>query len=365
VPPEPPIPPDTERLLIVCPSWVGDTIMATPLLRAARQALPRARIIAACRRGLDELLDACPWLDEVVAGETKTTRGMLGLARRLRREAPDAALLCPNSFRSALLARLGAAARRVGYRRYGRGALLTHALEPPTTKVPVPALDWYGRLGEWALGVGEFDRRPRLFVTDAERAEAARLVEGVGRPYAVLCPGANKAAKRWPTDRFAAVADALTRRGLAVVATGAPAERRVVAEVADAAAATVRDLSGLGITIGSLKAVMAEADLCVTNDTGPRHIAAALGTPVVTLFGPTDHRWTAIDCPHERILVADPFLPEPLVADDHARHCAVTRIPVADVLAAAEQLLAGRRGRAPRRETSNGPAFMAGPPDQE
>jgi heptosyltransferase-2 len=313
--------------------------MATPLLRAVRAARPRARIVAACRRGLEVLLDPCPWLDEVVAGETKTTRGMLGLARRLRRPAPQAALLLPNSFRSALLARLAGAARRVGYVRYGRSVLLSRGLPPVRSGLPVPAVDAYARLGAWALGLDEIDRRLELFVSDAQRAEAARILEGVSRPYAVLCPGANKAAKRWPADRFAAVADALARRGLGVAATGSPRERDLIAEVAGAAEATVIDLARRGVTIGSLKAVIAGAALCVTNDTGPRHVAAALGVPVVTLFGPTDHRWTTIDCPHERILVAEPFLPEPLVADDHRRHCAITRIPVADVLAAAEQLL--------------------------
>ena len=183
--------------------------MATPLLRAAREALPQARIIAACRRGLDELLAPSPWLDEVIAGETKTTRGMFGLARRLRRLAPEAAILLPNSFRSALLARLAGSGRRVGYIRYGRSVLLSRGLAPPRPKLPVPALGSYARLGAWALGTEAIDARMELFVTHDQRAEAARLLEGVGRPYAVLCPGANKAAKRWPADRFAAVADAL------------------------------------------------------------------------------------------------------------------------------------------------------------
>jgi heptosyltransferase-2 len=334
--------------------------MATPLLRAARQALPEARIIAACRRGIDELLAASPWLDAVIAGETKTTRGMLGLARRLRREEPEAALLCPNSFRSALLARLAGAGRRAGYLRYGRSILLSRGLQPPPLKSPVPALGYYRRLGEWALGLGEINPRMELFVADDQRAEAARLLDGVSRPYAVLCPGANKAAKRWPADRFAAVADALARRGLAAVATGAPGERAIVAEVTQAAAAPVRDLVQRRIGIGSLKAVMAGAALCVTNDTGPRHIAAALGTPVVTLFGPTDHRWTTIACPHERILVAEPFLPEALVADDHARHCAITRIPVGDVLAAAEQLLSASPPQDPQAHGASPASTPAG-----
>ena len=85
--------------------------------------------------------------------------------------------------------------------------------------------------------------------------------------------------------------------------------------------------------------VIRRAALLITNAPGPRHIAAALGTPVVSLFGPTDHRWTTINCPHERMVLADPFLPEALIADQHPKRCAIDRIAVADVLAAARQLL--------------------------
>jgi heptosyltransferase-2 len=321
--------------------------MATPVLRALRGARPGARIVAACRPGLDALLAGSPWLDAVVVGQSKHAGGLLGLARRLRRERPDAALLLPNSFRSALLARLAGARRRVGYRRYGRSVLLSAGLPPPATRLPVPAVDYYCRLGAWALGVREIEPRMELFVTEADRAEAERHLDGVPRPYAVLCPGASKAAKRWPPQRFAAVADGLAGRGLAVVATGAPDERALVAEVARAAETAVHDLATRGVTMGGLKAVIDGADLCVTNDTGPRHLAAALQTPVVTLFGPTDHRWTSIDCPRERILLAQPFLPETLTADDHPRSCAITRIPVSDVLSAARQLLDASRPAAP------------------
>ena len=94
--------------------------------------------------------------------------------------------------------------------------------------------------------------------------------------------------------------------------------------------------------LGSLKAVIAESSLLITNDTGPRHIAAALGTPLVSLLGPTDHRWTTIACPHEHIVVANPFLPEPWVADDHPGDCAIEQITIGDVCAAAESALKKR-----------------------
>jgi len=123
------------------------------------------------------------------------------------------------------------------------------------------------------------------------------------------------------------------------VITGSPGEREVLTSVHRAAKTPLIDLSERGVTLGSLKAVIQRAALVITNDTGPRHIAAALGTPVVTLFGPTDHRWTTLHDVRERILLAEPFLPEELVADRFPRACAIEKIAVGDVVVAAESLL--------------------------
>jgi len=345
--PSPPIAPGTDTLAIILPSWVGDTVMATPVLRAARSALPGARIIGACRPGLEDLLAGVPWLDEVIAVDSKRLGGSLEMARQLRGKGVTAALLLPNSFRSGLIARLSGAGVRVGYRRSARGPLLSHGLAPPPRRRPVAAVAYYARLAEFALGLESIDTRMELAVTDGQRDEARGLLEGVARPFILLCPGPNKPAKRWPAQRFALAAETLaTRHGLAIVATGSPTERSIIAAVRAAAGTHVADLADRGITLGGLKGVIAEARIMITNDTGPRHIAAALGVPVVTLFGPTDHRWTTIDFPDEKILVAEPFLPEELTADDHPAACAIERITVGDVLSAAEQLLVGHRDRA-------------------
>ena len=98
-------------------------------------------------------------------------------------------------------------------------------------------------------------------------------------------------------------------------------------------------LADLGVTIGSLNGVIRRSRIMLTNDTGPRHIAAALGTPAVVLFGPTDQRWTTLPGVAERRILAEPFLPETLVADRCAAFCAIDRISVGDVVFAAAQLL--------------------------
>ncbi len=322
--------------------------MATPLLRAVRAELPQAKIIAAVRPGLDLLLAGSPWINEVVCIQTKGILGPLRMIRELRKHRPDAALVLPNSFRAALIARGCGAEVRIGYHQEARGRLLTHPLPPPRNQSePVSTLQSYLTLGRFGLGVDSIDPQMELSVTEAECSATEALLGGLDEPFVVLNPGANKPIKRWPADRFAAVADVLSQRHkLAVLVSGSPGEANIVQAVVEAAKVEVVNLVQRGITLGSLKAVLQRARLLITNDTGPRHIAAALGTPVVALFGPTDHRWTDIDCPHERIILAEPFLPQQLVADEHPKLCTIEKISVGDVVSACEELLAESSGQA-------------------
>jgi len=329
-------------LSIVMPSWLGDTVMATPVLRACRERLPKAKLVAVLRPGLGEVLRGLPWLDEIVEVDSKGMGGAWRLGRTIRGTAADAVLLLPNSFKSALGARFSGIRTRVGYARDSRGWLLSHPIPLKSKKsiAPTPAVGYYAELARQALGVLTIDQRLELAITNDQQAAGEALLHDVGSCFMILNPGGNRTDKRWPPERFAAVADHLAKKhGLAVVVNGSPGEREVIGAVKAAARTPIIDLSQRGVTLGSLKAVVKRASLMITNDTGPRHLAAALGTPVVTLFGPTDHRWTTLGCPHERLLLAEPFLPEELVADRHAKACAIDKISVADVLAAAEQLL--------------------------
>jgi heptosyltransferase-2 len=336
-----PIPPHAGRVLVVCPSWIGDTVMATLVLRAIRQARPQAQLVAWVRPGLEALLAGLPWLDEILASSNRGALGPLRTASIIRRQRCDVALLLPNSLRAALTLRLAGVPRRIGHRRDWRGPLLTHRLAPPRDR-PIAAVEYYARLAEWALGVERIERRPELVVTEGETRAANDLLHGIKRPLLVLNPGANRPDKRWPARCFAQAAAAIrARHDLDVAVTGAATEAEVLEAVIEAAPpeCPIVNLAERGIGLGSLKAVLGRAALIITNDTGPRHIAAALGTPVVSLFGPTDHRWTTLAHARERVLLAEPFLPAELLADDHRKACAIERIPVADVVAAAESLL--------------------------
>lgn len=346
-----------ERLAIVCPSWVGDCVMATPVYRAMRQAIPRARISGIVRPGLQDVLSGLTWFDELIACEMKGALGPLRLARALK--GADAVFLLPNSSRAALAARISRSRIRIGYNRDGRGWLLTHKLDPPTSKAPISAVEYYASLASFALQISEnqIDRHIELAITAAQHAAADDALRDVGPDFILLNPGANRADKRWPAESFAQAADALaSEHALSVVVNGSPKEREVIDRLIDSAKTPIIDLSnrgrGGGGGLGVLKAVIARAKLVITNDTGPRHIAAALGTPVVTLFGPTDHRWTTLHGVRERILLAEPFLPEELMADRHRKACSIEKISVRDVVIAAQGLLA----RSPSREVASAKA---------
>ncbi len=233
---------------------------------------------------------------------------------------------------------------RIGYARDRRRFLLSDALSAPRSTTPLSTVEDYLRLARWALGEPSPSPRLELVVTDEEAAEANRLLGDCPRPFVLLNPGAVRSEKRWPTVRFAQVAVALAaERGLAIAVSGSPAERSVVADVVSRIGPRTPavDLVARGLTLSSLKAVVARARLLITNDTGPRHIAAALGTPVVSLFGPTDWRWTVLPEARERIVLADPFLPEEQIADRCPRRCHIEKITAPDVLAAAAALLDG------------------------
>ena len=296
--------------------------MATPTLRALRALYPHAHISYLLRRYVKPMYTGMPWADRLVTyrsggGGGRAGKNLLDLALRLRRARFEMAVLLPNSFKTALLCKTAGIDRVVGYERDGRGFLLTDKLVPLKENgrfVPNPIVKYYLGLASY-LGSDSRDLRLELFVTDSERREAEGVLERAGLPrdlerpgqrgsgpLVVLNPGAQYGeAKCWAPERFAAVGDELVRRrGATVVVSGAPKERRLLDETMKAAKSKFIDLSRLGLSLGSLKEIVRRCDLMVTNDTGPRHIAAAFGVPVITVFGPTHPEWTEIYFAMER-----------------------------------------------------------------
>ncbi len=301
----------SRKLLIVMPTWLGDCVMATPTLRALRGLYPEAHISALVRHNIRPILDGLDSVDRLLSVRPRDKRGgkksgrrrtVVGLGRRLSKGGFDMAVLLPNSFKSAALVAVAGIPRRVGYERDGRGVLLTDRLIPRRHRgrfLPVSTLDYYLGLARY-LGAEdpghamELATRPEADAAAEQKLRDAGFDPQVGE-LLLINPGAQKPMKRWPAERFGQLIDEASRRyGLTPAVTGSPAEREVLDAVAAAATVPVIDLPNSGMDLHMLKSVVRRSRLMVTNDTGPRHIAAALGTPVVTLFGPTTPEWTQI-----------------------------------------------------------------------
>ncbi|HQU45495.1 MAG TPA: lipopolysaccharide heptosyltransferase II [Pirellulales bacterium] len=288
------------KIAVFLPNWVGDVVMATPMLRALREHVgEQGRILGVMRPHVAEVLAGTTWLDEQLLYDPRSPdlreRGW-ALVRRLRRERADLAVLLPNSWRTALLAWAGGAKDRLGYARGGRGLLLTRTLHPPKAdgrRLPVSAVDYFLDLA-YAAGCEVAAREVQLATLPADERAADAVWRKFrlppGRQVVVLnSGGAFGAAKLWPTPYFSSLASRLAsddRRHVLVLC--GPHERALAAEIERGAAhPRVQSLADEHLSIGLSKACVRRAAAMVTTDSGPRHFAAAFGVPVVTLFGPT------------------------------------------------------------------------------
>ncbi|HWA99061.1 MAG TPA: lipopolysaccharide heptosyltransferase II [Pirellulales bacterium] len=291
------------KLAVFLPNWIGDVVMATPTLRALRHRFPQARILGVMRPYVADVLAGTRWLDDAVFFDHRSEnayRRMPSVARQLRAERIDTAVLLTNSWRTGLLARWGGARERVGYARGGRGWLLSTKLRPPRQGrryLPSPVLDYYLELA-YALGCPAESPRMELAVLGDDRRAAAsawsRLgLDGARSVIALNSGGAFGAAKLWPTEYFAELARELAGRGHAVLVLCGPSERAIAAEIVRSAGdRRVASLADEPMSIGLTKACLERTRLLVTTDSGPRHLAAALGVPSVSLFGPTHIAWS-------------------------------------------------------------------------
>jgi heptosyltransferase-2 len=292
------------KIGIFLPNWLGDLVMATPMLRAIRRHFgPSSHLVGVLRPNLSEVLAGSPWLDEQWYFDPRADQAELrhtSLLRRMRRERFDMAILLTNSLRTALVAWLGGVRQRIGYVRYGRGPLLTHKLYPlrqAGNLAPEPMVDYYLRLAA-AAGCPPESPRLELFSTPAEDQLAERTwrelgLRADGRVVTFNCSGAYGAAKLWPTEYFGHLArrvvDEMNHDVLIVCGSQ---ERQIAQEIA-AHAGRDRVFSMAEQTLGlsASKACIRRGRLMVSTDSGPRHIAAAFGQPVITLFGPTLPIW--------------------------------------------------------------------------
>jgi heptosyltransferase-2 len=286
-----------QNILIWLPSPLGDAIMSTPALSAFRSYYTGARIVFLAQTTVRAFLDPCPYCDAWI----EKSGSFWQLSRRLGREKFDTVILLKNSFSSALTVFMAGIGRRIGYARDMRNLLLTDTLLPEKQYgrfKPVSAVDYYLAIARF-VGAEIGSRKLTLGLRQEDRTQLYQTfpqLRSRTNPLAILVPGgAFGPSKLWPVERFAGLADQLHNQYQAtVVISVAPThqEKHIAAQIQAAARYPLLSLSDHPLKAGPLKALFEKADLVITNDTGPRHIAIALGRKVITLFGPNNPAWT-------------------------------------------------------------------------
>ena len=282
-----------ERVLVRTPNWLGDTVMALPMLAALRAARPGARITLVGRWAS---LLAGQGVADVLLPYPRAHASRRRLAGALSPDRPDLAIVLPSSFESAYAAWRWGARRRIAYATDGRGVLLTDALPLPAPRLH--QVDEYGALLA-PLGIEGVGRAPQWSL--GESADADAEVDAIlgaagvehGRPLVGLHLGAAfGSSKLWPAESYGRLARQLADDGLQPVLLGTSEDAATAAAVARAAAMAVASLVGRD-RVALLPRLLTRLRCLVSGDTGVAHLAAAVGVATVTLFGPSDRRLTA------------------------------------------------------------------------
>lgn len=295
-----PFPKHLKRILIRSTNWIGDAIMTTPAIRTLRQNYPDAEITLLALPWVSDVFAASPRIDKIFVYEKKGRhqglRGKWQLAAELRKKHFDAAILLQNAFEAALITTLAKIPTRGGYTTDGRGLLLTHGVHKDPAIGEKHQVYYYQEMLA-GLGLTPGENSLELFLSSDDEASARQgldtLFSRQGRgPVIGLNPGAAYGpAKRWPAEKFAQLAAQLIEQSHALILIfGTKADQAAAATILAAVPEPERILDITGKT--TLAAAMAYIDCCdvfVSNDSGLMHVAAALQTPTIAIFGSTDH----------------------------------------------------------------------------
>jgi heptosyltransferase-2 len=345
------------KILVRAPNWVGDAIMAIPAFEAIRKSRPGAEIVILGRPAVADTYHNQPFVDGVIEFDFQGRhRGWLGRARlvdELRRENFTVAVLLQNAFEAAWLAWRTGIPERIGYARDGRSALLTKPIQVPRPgEIPRHESHYYLELlrrAGWIEARGDIEPI-HLLVSDAARGAMESKLNAAGSRCGAwrcaIAPGASYgAAKCWLPERFAALADRLISEcGADVILFGTSGEREVAERICSAMKGRAISLVGQ-TTTRDLPALLSACSVFVGNDSGAMHVAAAVGLPVVGIFGPTDPEATR-PVTQDFTLLREPVSCSPcFLRRCPVDHRCMTRIEVGSVFSAVLQT----RGRAGQR----------------
>ena len=288
----------SQRVLIWLPLPLGDAIMATPALREFRLLFSDASITFLGPAFTRQILSPSPFCDDWIDLDKSSMKNL----QQIKAGHFDTAIVLKNSFGSALALWLAGIGRRIGYVREGRSFFLTDDIDPLRNDDgafrPIPMVDYYLKIAD-TLGGCTDNKKTELSVRPEDTDVVLKMLpqlKSLTGPLVIIVPGgAFGPSKLWPIERYALLADKLHDVYHAmVIVSVAPIKKEVkIAEsICQRAVSGPINLGNTPLNGGQLKALYERADLVVTNDTGPRHIAIALDKPVVSLFGPNNPQWT-------------------------------------------------------------------------
>lgn len=342
-----------EKIVVRIPNWVGDVVMATPVLRSIREHWPNSEITVMGLPTGEKILAGSPRYDRFeVYRRNGADGGLFGrgrIIRRLKKERFDLGILMPNSFSSGWLFWRAGVKRRFGTDYGGRKFMITDSFTPQmegNRRIPRSMVEHYFDMME-QMGVRRGDTRLELFETDEGRQDAGEILGALGvededRLVAIV-PGASFGiSKLWKTDRFAAVADYLQEKhGLKPLLLGGPGEELILHEIETAMKTPALSTANDPLDLDALKTAVKRSSLMVATDAGPRHYGVAFDVPIVTLIGPTDPRYSESNLEKTTVLRIDDLECSPC----HLKSCPLTHhgcmawIETEQVIEACEDLL--------------------------
>ncbi len=333
------------RILVRGTNWIGDAVMTIPAIRKLRRLFPDAGLTLQTRPGAKGVLQQTDLFDEII-----TPDGFFEQVKELRKRRFDLAIIFPNSFSSALTVRMSGVKRSFGYATERRSFLLTDAITTPDWKDTRHEVYYYLEL-IGAVEKSYFSRitepddlEPRLAVSDSRLDEARTILRAHGvdgnRRIVAIAPGStNSRAKRWIPQRFAELNDLLqTEADCSVILLGSKDDKPISREVAGESARQPIDLTG-ETDIDIATAILGEVDLLISNDMGLAHLAPAVGTETIVIFGPTNQLTTRPFSEHASIISANVECAPCMLRDCPIDHRCMTRVTVEDVFRKAVELL--------------------------
>jgi heptosyltransferase-2 len=303
-----------KSLVVRCPNWVGDIVMATPVFECLRANFPDATITACVRPYARGILHDAPWFDHIVPCQDKNLKGLRQLRADLQPLQPEVGLLLTNTTHSFLSFKFAGVTDVYGYRRNLRKYFLAGGPQPQREdgKVkPLPMQEYYLELCRFLGLTLPVAPRSRLYLSDAHNAQGLARLRGWGIADGDLVIGLNPGAsfgssKCWPPEYFARLAELLQEFfGCKILLLVGPGEEVIAQKIVSASRAAIINIGGERVDLAELKPLIKRCNLLITNDTGPRHYAVAFDVPNIVLMGPTNPIYTAANLEHTRVLQRD------------------------------------------------------------